>query len=90
MLAGPGAPGLVASTDVIQTLGQMSIAVLVFLVGLRLAVSLVRAPGKVALADGLDRAVVRGARDRRAGVAPCGGGAHVLALVHQNHRQAVV
>jgi Kef-type K+ transport system membrane component KefB len=53
VLAGPDALGLVASTDFIETLSQISIAVLLFLVGLKLDVSLVRNLGKVALATGL-------------------------------------
>jgi len=53
VLAGPDALALVASTDFIETLSQISIAVLLFLVGLKLDVSLVRNLGKVALATGL-------------------------------------
>ncbi len=53
VLAGPDALGLVSSTDFIETLSQISIAVLLFLVGLKLDVSLVRNLGKVAVATGL-------------------------------------
>ena len=53
VLAGPDALGLVSSTDFINTLSQISIAVLLFLVGLKLDVSLVRNLGKVAVATGL-------------------------------------
>jgi predicted Kef-type K+ transport protein len=53
VLAGPDALGLVASTDFIETLSQISIAVLLFLVGLKLDVTLVRTLGKVAVATGL-------------------------------------
>lgn len=53
VLAGPDALGLVASTAFIETLSQISIAVLLFLVGLKLDVSLVRTLGKVAVATGL-------------------------------------
>jgi Kef-type K+ transport system membrane component KefB len=53
VLAGPDALGLVASTAFIETLSQISIAVLLFLVGLKLDVSLVRSLGKVAVATGL-------------------------------------
>ena len=53
VLAGPDALGLVASTGFIETLSQISIAVLLFLVGLKLDVSLVRNLGKVAVATGL-------------------------------------
>ena len=53
VLAGPDALGLVTSTDFIDTLSQISIAVLLFLVGLKLDVSLVRNLGRVAVATGL-------------------------------------
>ncbi|SDW77121.1 cation:proton antiporter [Roseicitreum antarcticum] len=53
VLAGPDALDLVSSTDFIETLSQISIAVLLFLVGLKLDVGLVRNLGKVALATGL-------------------------------------
>ena len=53
VLAGPDALGLVASTAFIETLSQISIAVLLFLVGLKLDVSLVKSLGRVAVATGL-------------------------------------
>ncbi|MGY6547420.1 MAG: cation:proton antiporter [Roseinatronobacter sp.] len=53
VLAGPDALGLVSSVEVIETLSQISIAVLLFLVGLKLDVGLVRNLGKVAVATGL-------------------------------------
>ena len=53
MLAGPDVLGLVSSVDFIGTLSQISIAVLLFLVGLKLDVGLVRNLGKVAIATGL-------------------------------------
>jgi Kef-type K+ transport system membrane component KefB len=53
VLAGPDALGLVSSTDFVETLSQISIAVLLFLVGLKLDLSLVRSLGKVAVATGL-------------------------------------
>ncbi len=53
VLAGPDALGLVSSTGFIETLSQISIAVLLFLVGLKLDVGLVRSLGKVAVATGL-------------------------------------
>ncbi len=53
VLAGPDALGLVSSVDFIETLSQISIAVLLFLVGLKLDVGLVRNLGKVAVATGL-------------------------------------
>ena len=53
VLAGPDALSLVSSVEFIETLSQISIAVLLFLVGLKLDVSLVRNLGKVAVATGL-------------------------------------
>jgi Kef-type K+ transport system membrane component KefB len=53
VLAGPDAMGLVDSTEFIETLSQISIAVLLFLVGLKLDLTLVKSLGKVALATGL-------------------------------------
>jgi Kef-type K+ transport system membrane component KefB len=53
VLAGPDALGLVRSADFVETLSQISIAVLLFLVGLKLDVGLVRSLGKVAVATGL-------------------------------------
>lgn len=53
VLAGPDALGLVSSTEFIETLSQISIAVLLFLVGLKLDVGLVRNLGRVAVATGL-------------------------------------
>ena len=53
VLAGPDMLGLVSSVEFIETLSQISIAVLLFLVGLKLDVSLVRNLGRVAVATGL-------------------------------------
>jgi len=53
ILAGPGVLGLVHSEEFIGLLSQISIAVLLFLVGLKLDVNLVRNLGKVAVATGL-------------------------------------
>jgi Kef-type K+ transport system membrane component KefB len=53
LVAGPDALGLVTSTEMIETLSQISIAVLLFLVGLKLDLGLVRSLGRVALATGL-------------------------------------
>jgi Kef-type K+ transport system membrane component KefB len=53
ILAGPGALGLVSSPEFVTTLAQVSIAVLLFLVGLKLDLGLVRSLGKVAVATGL-------------------------------------
>jgi Kef-type K+ transport system membrane component KefB/voltage-gated potassium channel Kch len=53
ILAGPDALGLVSRTEYISLLSEMSIAVLLFLVGLKLDLKLVRTLGAVALATGL-------------------------------------
>jgi len=53
ILAGPDVLGLVQSVDFIALLSQISIAVLLFLVGLKLDLNLVRSLGKVAVATGL-------------------------------------
>ena len=53
VLAGPDALGLVTSTEFIETLSKISIAVLLFLVGLKLDVTLIRSLGKVAVVAGL-------------------------------------
>jgi Kef-type K+ transport system membrane component KefB len=53
ILAGPEVLGIARSTEYIALLSEISIAVLLFLVGLKLDVSLVRTLGPVALATGL-------------------------------------
>ncbi len=53
VLAGPDALGLVTSSAFVETLSQISIAVLLFLVGLKLDLGLVRNLGRVAVATGL-------------------------------------
>ncbi len=53
ILAGPDALGLLSSAGFVETLSQISIAVLLFLVGLKLDVGLVRNLGRVAVATGL-------------------------------------
>ena len=53
ILAGPDALGIVSRADYIHILSEMSIAVLLFLVGLKLDLKLVRTLGPVALATGL-------------------------------------
>jgi Kef-type K+ transport system membrane component KefB len=53
VLAGPDVLGLVSTADYISLLSEMSIAVLLFPVGLKLDLKLVRTLGKVALATGL-------------------------------------
>lgn len=53
ILAGPDVLGLVSEAEYISILAEMSIAVLLFLVGLKLDLKLVRTLGPVALATGL-------------------------------------
>lgn len=53
LVAGPDLLGLVQSTEHIELLAEIGIAVLLFLVGLKLDVTLVRTLGAVALATGL-------------------------------------
>ncbi len=53
VLAGPDALGIASSETFIDTLSQISIAVLLFLVGLKLDLTLVRSLGRVAVATGL-------------------------------------
>lgn len=53
ILAGPDVLGLVQSDALIEILGQIAVAVLLFLVGLKLDVALVRNLGAVAVATGL-------------------------------------
>ena len=53
VLAGPSVLGFVQSADKIELLAQLGIAVLLFLVGLKLDLKLIRTLGPVALATGL-------------------------------------
>lgn len=53
ILSGPAALNIVRSADAISLLSQISIAVLLFLVGLKLDVGMVRSLGRVAVATGL-------------------------------------
>lgn len=53
ILAGPAALGIIESAERIQLLAELGIAVLLFLVGLKLDVQLVRTLGVVSLATGL-------------------------------------
>lgn len=53
ILAGPDVLGLVVSTEHVELLSHMSVSVLLFLVGLKLDLKLVRTLGSVALATGL-------------------------------------
>lgn len=53
LLAGPGALGLVRSTEAIQLLADFGVALLLFLVGLKLDLRMVRTIGGVAVVTGL-------------------------------------
>lgn len=53
LLAGPDVLNIVRSTEAVALLSQISIAVLLFLVGLKLDMTLVRNLGRVAVATGL-------------------------------------
>ncbi|MFN3595866.1 MAG: cation:proton antiporter [Rubricoccaceae bacterium] len=53
ILAGPGMLNIVHSAEAVELLSQISIAVLLFLVGLKLDVGLVKSLGRVAVATGL-------------------------------------
>lgn len=53
VLAGPSAFGIARSTDAITLLADLGIALLLFLVGLKLDLHLIRTLGRVALATGL-------------------------------------
>lgn len=57
ILAGPSVLGLVRNTDYIQLLAELGIAVLLFLVGLKLDLTLIRTLGRVAVATGLGQVV---------------------------------
>jgi Kef-type K+ transport system membrane component KefB len=53
IIAGPDAAGLIHDREAVELLSEIGIAVLLFLVGLKLDVSLVRSLGRVALATGI-------------------------------------
>ncbi|HPO09700.1 MAG TPA: cation:proton antiporter, partial [bacterium] len=57
ILAGPSCLGIIASYAQIELLAQMGIALLLFIVGLKLDLHLVRTTGPVALATGLGQIV---------------------------------
>ncbi len=57
VLAGPSALGIVRSHDHIELLAELGIAVLLFLVGLKLDLKLIRTLGPVALATGLGQVI---------------------------------
>jgi Kef-type K+ transport system membrane component KefB len=57
ILAGPSVLGRVMARDQVDLLAQMGIAVLLFVVGLKLDLHLIRTLGKVALATGLGQVV---------------------------------
>ena len=53
VLAGPSVTGIVRSEEHVQLLAELGVAVLLFLVGLKLDLKLIRSIGRVALATGL-------------------------------------
>ncbi len=57
ILAGPSCLGIIASHDEIELFAHIGIALLLFIVGLRLDLSLIRTTGPVALATGLGQVV---------------------------------
>ena len=57
MLAGPSALGIVQSHEHIELLAELGIAILLFLVGLKLDLKLIRTLGPVALATGLGQVI---------------------------------
>jgi Kef-type K+ transport system membrane component KefB len=57
VLVGPAALGIVTAEDEIELLAELGIALLLFVVGLRLDVRLIRSTGPVALATGLGQVV---------------------------------
>jgi Kef-type K+ transport system membrane component KefB len=57
LLAGPAALGIVHSNEQIELLSDLGIAVLLFLVGIKLDVKLIRSLGSVALTTGLGQVV---------------------------------
>ena len=57
ILAGPAVCGLIQSYDQIELLAHIGISLLLFIVGLRLDLSLIRTTGPVALATGLGQIV---------------------------------
>ncbi|SPD72493.1 membrane hypothetical protein [uncultured Desulfobacterium sp.] len=57
ILAGPAGLGIIQSHDQIELLADMGIALLLFIVGLKLDLHLIRATGPVALATGLGQII---------------------------------
>ena len=57
ILVGPAAFGLVTATEQVALLAEVGIAVLLFLVGLKLDLHLIRTTGPVALLTGLGQVV---------------------------------
>ncbi len=57
IIVGPSALGLVTATDQIALLAQIGIAILLFLVGLKLDIHLIRSTGPVALITGLGQVI---------------------------------
>ena len=60
ILAGPSGFGLVTGTEEIELLSELGIAVLLFLVGLKLDLQLIRSIGKVSLIAGLAQILLTG------------------------------
>jgi Kef-type K+ transport system membrane component KefB len=58
ILAGPSALGIVQSPENIDLLAELGVAVLLFLIGLKLDLKLIRGSGSVALAAGLGQVLV--------------------------------
>lgn len=57
ILVGPSALNLISSTDKINLLSELGIAILLFLVGLKLDLNLIRSMGKVAVTTGLGQVI---------------------------------
>lgn len=57
VLAGPAVLGLVGSTDEVHLLAEFGVALLLFVVGLKLDLGLIRSIGKVALTTGLGQVI---------------------------------
>lgn len=58
LLVGPSGLGVVTATETVELFGRMGIALLLFVVGLRLDPSLIRTAGAVALVSGIGQVVI--------------------------------
>ena len=67
LIAGPSALDLVRSDEQISLLSELGIAVLLFLVGIKLDVKLIRSLGAVSLLTGLGQVAFTSARTARRG-----------------------